>query len=237
MIGKAKRPHSFPKYSSDLEQHITYRHNKRGWMTTDIFIEFLNSLNNKMKRQNRHILMFLENCPLHPHINLSNIELRFYPKNTTAKLQAMDLGVIANLKKRYSKRTLNHARAKVRDVTNVAEFVKDIQIFDAILSAKVAWESVPPTTIAKCFRKSGITKDSVEILAEPIDDEEDDSQFRKEFEESTIKLRICIKNKKYCCVFYTSIAFPIKHGKSDQNSNYRHHCFVRPPALSGQFPL
>ena len=30
VIGKAKRPHSFPKYNSNLEQHIMYRSNKHG---------------------------------------------------------------------------------------------------------------------------------------------------------------------------------------------------------------
>lgn len=72
-IGKAKRPHSFPKYNSDLEQHITYRNNKRGWMTTSIFTEFLHKLNNKMRGQNQHILMFLDNCSSHPHLTLSNV--------------------------------------------------------------------------------------------------------------------------------------------------------------------
>ena len=48
IIGKAKKPHSFPKYNSDLVQHITYRHDKHGWMTTGIFTDFLNALNNKM---------------------------------------------------------------------------------------------------------------------------------------------------------------------------------------------
>ena len=103
VIGKAKRPHSFPKYNSDLEQHITYRSNKHGWMTTAIFTEFPNSLNNKMRHQNCQILMFLDNCSSHPHLHLSNIELCFYPKNLTSKLQAMDQGVIAMVKQKYKK--------------------------------------------------------------------------------------------------------------------------------------
>ena len=80
--------------------------------------------------------------------------------------------MIANLKKRYNKWTLNLARAKVKDVKDVSEFVKEIKIFDAILSAKVAWESVPPTTIEKCFRKSGVYKDALPLPN--IEDQEDD---------------------------------------------------------------
>ena len=58
MIGKSKRPHSFPKYTLDLAQHVTYRHNAKAWMTGEIFVEFLNKLNNKMKLQDRNILLF-----------------------------------------------------------------------------------------------------------------------------------------------------------------------------------
>ena len=74
IIGKSKCPHSFPKYTSELEHHIIYRSNAKGWMTRDIFIEFLNKLNNKMKLQCRKILLLLDNCPSHLHVTLSNVE-------------------------------------------------------------------------------------------------------------------------------------------------------------------
>ena len=80
VIGKSKRPHSFLRYNTEFEQYTTYRSNKRGWMTTPIFTEFLNSLNNKMRWQNRHILMFQGNCSSHPHLNLSNVKLCFIPR-------------------------------------------------------------------------------------------------------------------------------------------------------------
>ena len=75
---------------------------------------FLNSLNNKMWRQNRNIIMFLDNCSSHPHLQLSNIKLVFYPENTTSQLQAMDQGVIVNLKIKYTKCMLNVARIEAK---------------------------------------------------------------------------------------------------------------------------
>ena len=131
VIGKCKRPHSFLKYNSDVAHHVTYKNNKCGWMTTEIFTKFLNSLNNKMKQQNRHILMFLDNCSSHPHLQLPNIKLIFYPKNTTLKLQAMDQRV---------KYMLNLARMEARKANNVTKIIKEIKIFDAIQHAKVTWE-------------------------------------------------------------------------------------------------
>ena len=156
VIGKSKRPHSFPKYNSDLSHHVTYRSNKHGWMTTAIFTEFLNSLNNKMKHQGWHILMFLDNCSSHPHVHLSNIKLVFYPKNMMLRLQAMDQGVIANLKKNYAKCMLNVAHIETRKAKDVSEIIREIKIFDAILHAKVAWEQVNSQCIIRCFKQSGV---------------------------------------------------------------------------------
>ena len=182
VIGKAKHPHNFPNYNSDLEQHTTYRNNKHGWMTTAVFTEFLNKLNNKTRRQNLHILMFLDNCSSHPHLALSNIQLCFYPKNTTSQLQAMDQGVIANLKQKYNKCMLNMARIKAKSATKVKDIIRDIKIFNAILHA---WESINPETIKNCFRRSG-AQESYACLppTTPVDDAiDDDPEFAQFFQD------------------------------------------------------
>ena len=70
-------------------------------MITEIFVEFLNAFNIKMKLQNQHILLLLDNCPGHPDIKLSNIKLWFLLKNTTSHLQPLDRGIIAWLKDFY----------------------------------------------------------------------------------------------------------------------------------------
>ena len=139
-----------------------------------------------MKCQNRHILMFLDNCCSHPHVNLSNVKLVFYPKNTTSQLQAMDQGVITNLKKNYAKCMLNVAHIETRRVTDVTEILKEIKIFDAVLHAKVAWEQVHPDCITKCFKRSGVL-DRAEITPSPppspVHDDSDDDDFSHYFHE------------------------------------------------------
>ena len=92
IIGKAKHPHSFPKNMSDMAQHITYKSNKHGWMTTESFMEFLNSLNNKMKLQGHHILMFLDNCPSYPKITMSNIKMCFTRRTVLLSFKQWILG-------------------------------------------------------------------------------------------------------------------------------------------------
>ena len=105
-----------------------------------------------MKLQGRDIIMLLDNCPSHPAITLSNIKLTFYPKNCTSKLQAMDLGVIANLKTKYKRSIHNQARIMVKTVKDVREFMSKLTTFDAILHCKNAWDAVSPETIVKCLR-------------------------------------------------------------------------------------
>ena len=54
---------------------------------------------------------------------------------------------------------LNEARIKAKTAQCVAEIVKEIKIFDAILHAKVALDAIDSSTIVKCFKRSGIHKD------------------------------------------------------------------------------
>jgi hypothetical protein len=67
-------------------------------MRSEIFKEFLIKFNSKMIKENRKILLFVDNCSVHPFINLSNIKLVFLPPNTTSRLQPMDQGIIHCLK-------------------------------------------------------------------------------------------------------------------------------------------
>ena len=64
----------------------------------------------------------------------------------------MDQGVIAALKKKYNRCMLNEAGIKAKSAAGVADIVKDIKIFNAVIHAKVAWEAIDPQTIVKCFR-------------------------------------------------------------------------------------
>ncbi|GFW82733.1 tigger transposable element-derived protein 6 [Trichonephila clavipes] len=62
VIGKSAKPRCFKGINSFPTK---YRSNKKAWMTTELFNEWLISLNSDMKREKRHILLFLDNCTVH----------------------------------------------------------------------------------------------------------------------------------------------------------------------------
>ena len=53
-------------------------------MTMSIFTTWLNRLNNRMRFEQRHILMFVDNCAAHPDVQLSHVKLVFLLPNTTS---------------------------------------------------------------------------------------------------------------------------------------------------------
>ena len=65
------------------------------------FNDYLINLNRSMQRQNRNILLLLDNAPTHTvneSTNLTNIKIHFLPPNTTAFLQPCDAGIINSFK-------------------------------------------------------------------------------------------------------------------------------------------
>ena len=84
LMGKAKQLHSFPKHTSDLQKHCTYKHSTKAWMTSTTFIEYLNWLNNKMLIQSQKILPFIDNCTSHTPVTFPNVTIMSVLKNTLA---------------------------------------------------------------------------------------------------------------------------------------------------------
>ncbi|CAF1661367.1 unnamed protein product [Rotaria magnacalcarata] len=94
-------------------------------MTCKIFTEWLQDLDLIMRKQKRHILLFLDNAPVHPpDVQLENIKLDFFPPNTTAKIQPIDQGVIRAFKAYYRRHLVKHIIASA----DVAVTADDINI-------------------------------------------------------------------------------------------------------------
>ena len=129
VIRRSQTPRCFRGYTGSLP--VTYKANRRAWMTKDMFSEWLYALNNKMRAQKRSILLLLDNCSTHPNIKLSNIKLVFLPPHTTSHLQPCDGGIIQAVKLRN--RTKFVRLLKIDEANTASELEKWVTLLDAIL--------------------------------------------------------------------------------------------------------
>ena len=144
-------------------------------MTNDIMDNILSSLNQRLQRRQRNILLFLDNAPCHS-TNLEgkflNITLKFLPKNTTSKTQPLDSGIITNWKCKYQKRLLRHVCSKANVSSNASEIVKSVDLLMSIEWGKQAWEEVSSDTVIKCFKGTGLypeANDNLEVCFGLVD--------------------------------------------------------------------
>lgn len=170
VIGKSAKPRCFKNVKT---LPVEYR-NKKSWMTTVLFEEWLLKLDRRMKVQQRKIVMFMDNCPAHGKPNLDNVRLVFMPPNTTSKLQPCDQGIIANFKHYYRSLVLRRLLIQFESRTEITEglFELKLNLLEAMQIARTAWTMVTETTIANCFRHAGFHTVS-ESVTHTVCDEED----------------------------------------------------------------
>ena len=75
-------------------------------MTADIMKDILSKINGRLVRDQRFILLLMDNAGCHPPDmaeKFSNIRVVFLPANTTSRLQPLDLGIIKKFKTYYRK--------------------------------------------------------------------------------------------------------------------------------------
>jgi len=131
---------------------VEYDKNKCAWMTASLFEKYIRKIDNKMKCLGRKIVIIMDNCPSHPQLKkLFNVELICLPKNTTAKLQPMDAGVIRMLKANYRRRL---AKRRLLAFDNNMPF--SINVLEALNLIKASWEEIDSTKIEHCFQHAGI---------------------------------------------------------------------------------
>ena len=148
VIGKSNRQRYF-KIIKKLP--CRYRGQKKSWMDSMLFEEWVRELDNQFEKENRTISLIIDNCTAHPEIGgLKAIDLFFLPPNTTSVLQSMDKW-IRSLKARY--------RTKVVQITieaiNGNKSLPNISVLDAMKILVLLWDEVTDKTVQNCFKKAG----------------------------------------------------------------------------------
>lgn len=155
-IGKYERPRCM-KNVKNLP--VIYKSNQRAWMTSAIFENYLKDWDEKLRRQNRKILLLVDNCAAHSkNISLTNIRLEFLPPNSTSVVQPMDQGIIKCLKTYYRRYFMYRL---IQSLENKEPF--NVTILDAIQLIAQSWNEVTSTTISNCFRHAGLIKSADEF--------------------------------------------------------------------------
>ena len=127
-----------------------------------------------MKLENRNVLLFLDNAPVHPE-NLvgkySNTKIVFLSRKTTSHLQTLDAGIVKNFKVKYRKKLLRLVIAGISNNRSASDIAKEVNIFEAITWVAAAWKKISETTINNCFAKCGIVQQIVANGKSELDDE------------------------------------------------------------------
>jgi hypothetical protein len=121
-------------------------------MVNGILQDFLKAFNQRMKREQRHVLMLMDNAPSHiiPD-NMTNVRVEFLPPTTTSHLQPMDAGIINAYKAHYRRYLIQY----YVDAIDASQSPK-VEISDAIRWTKLAWDEISMETISACWRHTGI---------------------------------------------------------------------------------
>jgi DDE superfamily endonuclease len=158
VIGKYENPRVFKNINKN-KLPVYYRFNKKAWMTGGIFKDYISILNKQMVRQDRKILLFLDNCPAHPNdLKFSNIKFVFFPPNTTSVCQPMDQGIIKVFKGYYRNRVVEEIFRKTSSNNSINADQIKISLLDAIFFIDQSWKEVDISTISNCFKHAGFHK-------------------------------------------------------------------------------
>ncbi|KAF0699565.1 hypothetical protein As57867_009832, partial [Aphanomyces stellatus] len=166
-IGSAVRPRCF-RGASGRELGFDYHASKKAWMTGRIFNTYLQSLNQRVVDDERKILMLVDNAPCHKldeGTELTNVKLKMLPKNTTAHLQPQDAGIIAAFKAKVKQRQLQNALDQIDSVmSGRQDKLYEVPLVEAMEWAREAWRSVAQSTVANCWRRTGVLGTDVPLL-------------------------------------------------------------------------
>ena len=171
VIGKSRNPRCFKNVKT---LPVSYKANRKAWMTGDMFEEWVRNFEKKMVRKNRKVLLFVDNCAAHGTVkNLVATKVVFLPPNTTSVLQPCDQGIIKAFKQHYRKRIVRYLLHCME--SNISQ---EINVKIAIDFMHAAWKAVTPSVIQHCFRKGGFkTEDDVDEIRAAEDDEDDEDSI------------------------------------------------------------
>ncbi|XP_068205097.1 tigger transposable element-derived protein 1-like [Palaemon carinicauda] len=162
-ICKSERPRALQHLNLHLLP-VYWMHNKKAWTTKELFLSwfhycFLPEVKDYLERKGMEfkVLLILKNAPGRPSsigVTVPNVQVVFFPPNTTALIQPMNQGVIKNFKALYSR----HVMARLQEATdndpdlNVKNYWKKYTIADCLSVVEESFQDVKPETVNACWK-------------------------------------------------------------------------------------
>ncbi|XP_038077439.1 tigger transposable element-derived protein 4-like [Patiria miniata] len=169
LIGKSYWPRCFKNL--DLNSlPVAWCSNNHAWMTSQIFENWVQELDKKMRQQQRKIVLCLRNTECHPQVPLSNIKLHFFPPDAPANVEPLQRGIFKAVKAGYRKIVLQHL--------TTASY--QISVLEAAYWIGKAWQELTPERVKKCFLACGFqnirsavtAKDPTQSTTDELSDQE-----------------------------------------------------------------
>lgn len=151
IIGKYKNPRCLNKINR-LILSFDYTHQKNAWVDSVSFRLWLIKFQRKMAREDRHVLLTLDNCSAHniDGLDLPNVKIIFFPANSTSRVQPLDQGIIAAFKSRFKTRLVRYALLCIESQQSNMKW----NILQAMRAMAISWDDVTCQTITNCFNKA-----------------------------------------------------------------------------------
>jgi hypothetical protein len=185
LIGKSAKPRCFNK-GFKPSQYVMYRNEKKAWMNTEIFDEWLMGLHKMARVQRKQIVLILDNAPQHAlldgrHVErwpehptattvmqeimdglttwkVTNLRVIFLPPNTTSEIQPLDQGIIRSLKARYRSKLLTWlvAEKNKKGMEDADVSKMKPNLRQTIKWLDNIWKEFPERIVYNCWRRSGL---------------------------------------------------------------------------------
>ncbi|KAJ1106431.1 hypothetical protein NDU88_003832 [Pleurodeles waltl] len=134
-----------------------YRSSCNGWMTFDLFLEWLVDFDREMGKQGRNVALILGHGLVHPDIEMANVKLVFLPRHDRS-VSPLHSEIIRNFKSHYKGRLLGKV-SSIRTETDRSpvSIASSLSMLDTVHMIAAAWEKVPRSLVQQCFSEAGFS--------------------------------------------------------------------------------
>lgn len=151
---------------------VLFHYHPDSIVTVDLFSSWLKEWDRELHTKRKKIVVLMSKTPHHPeNPHVFNINVTFFPPDTSTVLQPLQMGIINIFKSLYRYQQLKYlmARAQASEKIGLGSSAFNqnvvsghsltVSLLDVVFMVYKAWKHVSPETIVKGVVKAGMSKD------------------------------------------------------------------------------